>query len=107
MERHGQLIAVNPESLGLYKEYHRAVWPGVADKIHKCNIRNYSIYNLGDRLFAYFEYVGDDFDSDMQSMADHKETQKWWAIMQPLQRPVAERQEGEWWAEMEEVFHQE
>jgi L-rhamnose mutarotase len=32
-------------------------------------------------------------------------TQKWWEIMDPMQEPVETREEGEWWAEMEEVFH--
>lgn len=106
MKRHGQVIGVKAESLELYKEYHSAVWPGVADKIRECNIRNYSIYNMGDKLFAYFEYVGNDFKADMEKMASHEETQKWWAVMEPLQKPLEERQKGEWWAEMEEVFHQ-
>jgi L-rhamnose mutarotase len=25
--------------------------------------------------------------------------------MMPMQRPLETRKEGEWWAEMEEVFH--
>jgi L-rhamnose mutarotase len=25
--------------------------------------------------------------------------------MEPMQKPVATRQEGEWWARMDEVFH--
>lgn len=106
MERHGQVIGIRPETLELYKDYHSDLWPGVADKIRECGIRNYSIYNLGDRLFAYFEYVGDDFREDMKKMADHEETQRWWDIMGPMQQPLPERKEGEWWADMTEVFHQ-
>jgi len=26
-------------------------------------------------------------------------------VMKPMQEPLATRKEGEWWAEMEEVFH--
>ena len=32
-------------------------------------------------------------------------TQKWWKRTGPLQVPVPTRKEGEWWAQMEEVFH--
>jgi L-rhamnose mutarotase len=32
-------------------------------------------------------------------------TQKWWATMKPVQKPVEARPEGDWWATMEEVFH--
>jgi L-rhamnose mutarotase len=26
-------------------------------------------------------------------------------VMMPMQQPLDRRKEGEWWAEMEEVFH--
>ena len=28
-----------------------------------------------------------------------------WAIMKPMQEPLPTRAEGEWWANLEEVFH--
>ena len=109
MTRHGQVIGVKPEKLEEYKEYHAAVWPEILDKIRDCNIRNYSIYyknvNGIPLLFAYFEYVGDDFEGDMAKMAADPKTQEWWDIMMPMQEPIETRAEGEWWAEMEEVFH--
>ncbi len=69
------------------------------------NIRNYSIYYKDGYLFAYFEYVGSDFDADMAKMAADETTQKWWAVCKPCQAPVENRAAGEWWADMEEVFH--
>ena len=41
----------------------------------------------------------------MERMADDPETQRWWDWMMPMQEPLADRAEGEWWADMEEVFH--
>jgi len=105
MKRFGQLIGVKPDKLEEYKRYHAAVWPGVLDMITQCNIRNYSIFEKDNLLFAYFEYVGDDYDADMAKMAADPETQRWWAIQNPMQQPIASRAEGEWWATMEEVFH--
>ncbi len=29
----------------------------------------------------------------------------WWKITDPMQEPFEARREGEWWAEMDEVFH--
>jgi L-rhamnose mutarotase len=111
MMRFGQVIGVKPEKLEAYKKYHAAVWPEILDKIRDCNIRNYSIYyknvNGIPLLFAYFEYVGDDFEGDMAKMAADPKTQEWWDIMMPLQQPIDTREEGEWWATMEEVFHTE
>jgi L-rhamnose mutarotase len=105
MTRHGQLIGVRPEKLAEYKRHHAKVWPEVLATITACNIRNYSIYHKDGLLFAYFEYVGTDFDGDMARMAADPKTQEWWAIMKPMQSPLPTRAEGEWWAEMEEAFH--
>jgi len=105
MKRHGQLIQVKPDKLEVYKKYHAEVWPGILKMIRQCNIRNYSIFHKDGYLFAYFEYVGTDFDADMAKMAADAKTQEWWDIMMPMQQPIETRAEGEWWAEMEEVFH--
>ena len=66
-----------------------------------------SLFHKNGYLFAYFEYVGDDFDADMARMAADRKTQEWWDIMVPIQEPLETRAQGEWWAEMEEVFHTE
>lgn len=105
MKRYGQIIGVKQEKLEEYKKYHAAVWPEVLEMIRLCNIRNYSIFYKDGMLYAYFEYVGDDFDADMAKMAADPMTQKWWDVMMPMQIPVATRAEGEWWANLEEVFH--
>ena len=105
MKRYGMAIGVKPEDEARYKEYHAAVWPGVLDMIQQCNIRNYSIYLKDHILFSYFEYHGTDFAADMAKMAADKTTQEWWSIMIPMQSPWETRKEGEWWADMEEVFH--
>ncbi len=105
MKRYGQIIGVKPEHFEEYKKYHAAVWPEVLKMITECNIRNYSIFHKDNQLFAYFEYIGSDFAADMAKMAADPTTQKWWAVMEPMQQPVSTREKGEWWANMEEVFH--
>ena len=105
MKRFGQVIGVRPENFERYKNYHSAVWPEVLDMIKKCHMQNYSIFHKDNLLYAYFEYTGKDFAADMAKMAADPKTQEWWAIMEPMQDPVATRKKGEWWADMEEVFH--
>ncbi|MGH9611053.1 MAG: L-rhamnose mutarotase, partial [Bryobacteraceae bacterium] len=73
--------------------------------IKECNIRNYSIFLKDDLLFAYMEYHGEDRQSDWAKMAADPKTQEWWSIMEPMQQPLATREPGEWWADMQEVFH--
>ena len=99
------MIRVKPDRLEEYNAYHANVWPEILDMIRKCKIRNYSIYHRDGYLFAYFEYVGDDFDADMAKMAADPTTQKWWDLCKPCQEPLETRAEGEWWTSMEEVFH--
>ena len=105
MQRYGMVLRLRPEATAEYKRYHASVWPEVLATITACNIRNYSIYFHDGYLFSYFEYHGHDFPSDMDRMAADPKTQEWWAIMKPLQDPLPTRRAGEWWAEMEEVFH--
>lgn len=69
MKRFGQIIGVKPEKLADYKYHHANIWPEINAMIKECNIQNYSIYNFGDLLFSYMEYVGDDYDADMAKMA--------------------------------------
>jgi L-rhamnose mutarotase len=105
MRRYGQLIGVKPEQIEAYERIHAAVWPEVLAMIHTCNIRNYSIFRHGTLLFAYFEYIGEDFAADMARMAADPKTREWWTYTDPMQEPVPERAPGEWWAAMKEVFH--
>ena len=105
MQRYGSVIRVRPEKLEEYKALHAAAWPGVLKMIAECNIHNYSIYLKDGYLFSYFEYTGEDLNADMARMAADPTTQEWWKLTDPCQEPLPTRNEGEWWASMEEVFH--
>jgi L-rhamnose mutarotase len=110
MKRYGMVIGVKEETLAEYKKLHAAVWPAVLQMIKECHIQNYSIYfrKMPDGkyyLFSYFEYVGEDFEADMATMAADSTTQEWWKHCGPCQEPLPDREEGAWWAAMEEVFH--
>ncbi len=99
------MIRLKPEGAEKYIFLHAHVWPGVTSTIAACNIRNYSIFFMNNILFAYFEYTGSDYDADMKKMASDAETQRWWNIVKPLMEPVETRGAGEFWANMEEIFH--
>ncbi len=110
VKRFGSVIGLKEDQIEAYKDLHSNTWPGVLKRIRECNIRNYSIYltqfdNGNYYLFGYFEYVGDDFEADMQKMADDPVTQDWWKHTNPMQIPLESRAEGDWWKPMEEVFH--
>ncbi len=110
-QRFSSIIGLRTEKIDEYKKLHAAIWPGVAKMIRDCHIHNYSIYlkKMDDGqyyLFSYFEYVGQDFKADMAKMAADTTTQRWWKFTNACQRPIKDRKPGEFWASMEEVFHQ-
>ncbi len=105
MKRYGQIVRLRPERYEEYKALHARVWPEVLETIRRCHIRNYTIFHRDGVLFACFEYHGDDYASDMARMAADPKTREWWEITMPMQEPLPDRAEGDWWARMEEVFH--
>ena len=107
MQRMGRVIKLKPEIIPEYKRIHAAVWPEVLKAIRDSNIRNYTIFlkEPENILFAYWEYHGTDFDADMKKMAQVPRMLEWWKITDPMQVPFETRKDGEWWADMEDVFH--
>lgn len=110
VERYGMITGLKPDKVAYYKQLHASVWPGVLKKITECNIHNYSIYlkeiDGKPYLFSYWEYVGNDFVTDMKKMAADTTTQRWWKETAPTQLPLPDAAaKGETWSRMEEVFH--
>ena len=110
MKRYGSIIGLRPDKIEEYKRLHAAVWPEILSNIKECHMSNYSIFlhQLPDRnhyLFSYLEYSGADIDADLARMAANPKVQEWWALCQPCQEPLSNRAEGDWWSNMEEVFH--
>jgi L-rhamnose mutarotase len=103
--RYGAVIGIRPEMAGQYEELHRNVPRAVLQTIADCNIVNYSIFRYQELLFSYFEYVGENYQADMQKMAADPATQKWWELCKPMQRQTPDRAEGTWWTPIPEVFH--
>jgi L-rhamnose mutarotase len=105
MKRVAQVIDVRLDRIEAYERLHAAAWPGVLDAIRRANIRNYSIFRHGTRLFAYFEYVGDDYAADVAAMAADPVVQEWWKLTDAMQEPLPDRTPGSWWTTIPEVFH--
>lgn len=107
MKRYGSVMGLKPEGVAGYKKLHEEVWPDVLAQLARSNLRNYTVFfkEPENLLFAYYEYVGTDYEADMAAMMADPATQEWWKVVTPLQAPFETRKPGEWWAEMPEVFH--
>jgi L-rhamnose mutarotase len=110
MKRLGQVIRLKPQAYETYKRLHADAWPQVRAAIRKANIRSFTIYHWEGLLCAHFEYAGRDFEADMAELAADPITQEWWQHTDPLQEPVQGTSsgsvEGDWWTQMETLFHQ-
>lgn len=107
MQRMGLVIGIVPEKIEEYTELHADVWPEIHQLLDKAHIRNYSIFlrEPENLLFAYWEYHGENFEADMQFIADEDAMRRWWALCSPCQAPLESRNRGEHWAMMQQVFY--
>ena len=109
LKRVGQIIKLKPEKYEEYRRLHADPWPEVLATLRAANVRNYSIYHKDGYLFACYEYVGSDYAADMAKIANDPKTHEWWALTDPCQEPVEGNskgsREGNWWIDMEELFH--
>jgi L-rhamnose mutarotase len=108
MKRFGQMVHLRPEVEVEYRKLHVKIWPEIEQAIRESGITNYSIYLKDGIMFAYYEYTGplDELDQRMEALSNAPRMQEWWGITKAMQIPLSTRAEGEWWANMEEVFHQ-
>lgn len=105
MERHASVIRLRPDHEQEYRRLHADAWPGVLAALRRAGVRNYSIFLRDGLLFSYLEYVGDDYEGDMTTIAADEATRRWWELTDPCQQPLDTAAEGQWWAPAEEVFH--
>lgn len=106
VERHAFIVGVRPERREEYLRLHRNVWPQVEQTLRDAHITNYSIFIVGDLLFAYYEYTGDDHAADLAGVAQDPVTREWWTHTDPCQiRVVEEREAGALWQPLEEIWH--
>jgi L-rhamnose mutarotase len=105
MIRLASVIGLPAENAEEYERLHADVWPKVLERLRASHMTNYSIFRMGELLFSYLEYTGDDLDADNAAIAADAATREWWAVCEPLQRPLPDRAPGEWWKAIPEVFH--
>ena len=108
IKKFGSVIGLKPEKEQYYRKLHAATWPSVLKRLKRSNIQNFSIYvtELAGKkyLFSYFEYTGDDYERDMNLIAEDPETKRWWKETDPCQIQLPTRKPGANWSEMEMVF---
>ena len=55
MERFAWKGRIKPGMQTEYKRRHDEIWPEMSQMLHDAGIRNYTIWNVGNELFGYYE----------------------------------------------------
>ena len=108
-QRFAWVTGLKPEKAAYYRDLHAHPWSTVNKTIKDCHIQNFSIHECEiegkNYLFAYLEYTGADFESDMKKMASDPETQRWWKETDPCQSPLPSADaKNKIWADTRELY---
>lgn len=106
----GQIGRIKPECIETYCRLHEVdiytdKWAGIRQLIADCNIRNYNIFIEDDVVFAYYEYVGSDYEADMKKMADDSLNKQWWALTHPCFTKYKADSTELFYNDMRQIFH--
>jgi L-rhamnose mutarotase len=109
MARHVFLVNLrdDPAAIASYREQHQRVWPEVIDSLRRAGVHALDIHLLGRTAVMIVE-VNDGVDvrrAFVAHRASSARVAQWEQLMQSLQEPSPEATPGEWWAQMEPVFH--
>ena len=101
----GQLGRLKKEKIEEYEALHANPWPEVQKVLHEGSLRNYSIFLEGSLVFAYFEYVGDDYEADMEKMGEDVHMQRWLTHTRPCFEEYGIHKDALYYADMKQIFY--
>jgi L-rhamnose mutarotase len=96
-------LRIRPDAIVAYEESHRQVWPDLLAKLKEVGISDYSIFRRGQDLVLVMRV--EDFDKAWQALDQDPTNLRWQREMAKLFEPVPDRQPGERFAMMKEVFY--
>lgn len=106
VRRFGMVIGIKPEKIESYKELHADDNSGVRDLLSKYNMHNFSIFltNIEGKWyeFGYYEYTGNDYEGDMNKLAQESRNIEWLKVCDPMQIPLKGEKS---WKMMEQVYY--
>ena len=68
--RKGFKMKLYPGMAEEYERRHNLLWPEMKEMLHKAGIRNYTIWNVGNELFGYYECDSVEVASQVQSSSE-------------------------------------
>jgi L-rhamnose mutarotase len=110
-QRFGQVDIIDQAEIEHFKGLQKTIYPEVIEELNKAHIQNYCLYlkDLDDTnvsVFTYFEYTGDDFNSEMEELRKNPAIKKWKSsVEQTSAEDVLPCSENSPRYRMEEVFY--
>ena len=103
MPRYAFKLRIRPDKIAEYELEHTRVWPELLAKLKAVGISDYSIFRRGQDLTLVLRV--DDFDKAWDELATDPVNLKWQEFMTPLFEPVPDKEDGERFAMLKEVFY--
>lgn len=73
MERYAWKAIVKEGKIDEYVKRHNEIWPELVDVLKAAGIKNYTIWNVGNELFGYYEC-----EKGVQFAAETQAKSRWW-----------------------------
>jgi len=103
MARYAFKLRIKADAIEEYEREHQRVWPELLAKLKEVGISDYSIFRRGQDLTLVLRV--DDFDKAWDQLDIDAVNQKWQQFMAPLFEEVPDKQPGERFAMLKEVFY--
>lgn len=83
MEKYAWKAMIKDGSIDEYVKRHNEIWPEMKEVLKEAGIKNYTIWNVGNEMFGYYECTkGIDYASKVQS--ESPIVQKWDEYMKDI-----------------------
>lgn len=82
MEKYAWKAKIKPGTLEEYCKRHDELWPEMKEELKRAGIRNYTIWNVEDELFGYYECDSVEYASKVQRESEI--VAKWDAYMKDI-----------------------
>lgn len=103
MPRYAFKLRIKPDAIEEYEREHQRVWPELLGKLKAVGISDYSIFRRGQDLVLSLRV--DDFERAWDELDRDPVNRRWQVHMSKLFEPVPDKQDGERFAMMKEVFY--
>jgi L-rhamnose mutarotase len=103
MPRYAFKLRIKSGAIEEYEREHQRVWPELLAKLKEVGISDYSIFRRGQDLVLVLRV--DDFEKAWDELDRDPVNQRWQVFMSRLFEAVPDKQDGERFAMMKEVFY--